>query len=70
MFIPVAKNLIKTNEWKWVKAFSQFLIKAEDEYTIELLKRYSKENFILMNLLIIRIVVIQKKKFEILARIY
>ncbi len=45
MFIPVAKNLIKTNEWKWVKTFSQFLIKAEDEYTIELLKRYSKGEF-------------------------
>ncbi|TYQ16373.1 UNVERIFIED_CONTAM: hypothetical protein Cloal_2906 [Acetivibrio alkalicellulosi] len=44
-FIPVAKHLISNNEWKWVKVFGEFLVKAEDEYTIELLKRYSKGEF-------------------------
>jgi len=45
MFIPVAQKLMRENNWKWFKVFSEFMVKAKDDYTIELLQRYSKNEF-------------------------
>lgn len=45
-FVPVAKHLTSQNDWKWVKVFSEFLLKSSDEATIKQMQRYAKGIFI------------------------
>lgn len=44
-FISVAKALVETKEWKWIKICSRFLLKAGDNGLNDMLKRYAAGQF-------------------------
>ncbi len=43
--VIVGKTLIAEKQWKWLDVFGDFLVRANDEETILILKRYSKGQF-------------------------
>ena len=44
-FVEVAKSLVATKQWNWIKACGNFLLEAGDEATKQLLERYAKGQF-------------------------
>ena len=41
LYLPAVKELVKTNEWKWIYYFADYLIESKDTDFVDILKQYA-----------------------------